>query len=42
LSAIPYELYREIMHEIGSCELQEIDMVIHLDNRETISPIGIV
>jgi hypothetical protein len=23
-SAIPYELYREIMHEIGSCELEDI------------------
>jgi hypothetical protein len=27
-SAIPYELYREIMHEIGSCELEEINVVI--------------
>jgi hypothetical protein len=26
-SAIPYELYRESMHEIGSCELEEIDVV---------------
>jgi hypothetical protein len=42
LSAIPYELYREIMHEIGSCELEEIDVVIQLANRETISPIDIV
>jgi hypothetical protein len=41
-SAIPYELDREIMHEIGSCELEDIDVVIHLANRETISPIGIV
>jgi hypothetical protein len=41
-SAIPYELYKEIMHEIGSCELEDIDMVIQLANRETISPIGIV
>ena len=41
-SAIPYELYREIIHEIGSCELEEIDVVIQLANRETISPIGIV
>ena len=41
-SDIPYELYREIMHEIGSCELEEIDVVIQLANRETISPIGIV
>jgi hypothetical protein len=28
ISAIPYELYREIMHEIGSCEHEEIDVVI--------------
>ncbi|KAK1661022.1 hypothetical protein QYE76_049181 [Lolium multiflorum] len=42
VSAIPYELYKEIMHEIGSCELEDIDVVIHLANRETISPIGIV
>jgi hypothetical protein len=41
-SAIPYELYKEIMHEIGSCELEDIDVVIQLANRETISPIGIV
>jgi hypothetical protein len=41
-SAIPFELYKEIMHEIGPCELEEIDVVIQLANRETISPIGIV
>jgi hypothetical protein len=41
-SSILYELYREIMHEIGSCELEDIDVVIQLSNRETISPIGIV
>src|SRR3954468_10058687 len=41
-SAIPYELYREIMHEIGPCELEDIDVVIHLANKETICPIGIV
>ena len=41
-SAIPYEIYKEIMHEISPCELEEIDVVIHLANRETISPIGIV
>jgi hypothetical protein len=41
-SAIPFELYREIMHEIGPCELEEIDVVIQLANRKTISPIGIV
>jgi hypothetical protein len=27
-SDIPYELYKEIMHEIGSCELEDIDVVI--------------
>jgi hypothetical protein len=42
LGAIPYELYRDIMHKIGSCELEEIDVVIQLANRETSSPIGIV
>ncbi|KAK1604472.1 hypothetical protein QYE76_028145 [Lolium multiflorum] len=42
ISAIPYELYTEIMHEIDSCELEDIDVVIQLANRETISPIGIV
>ena len=41
-SAIPLELYKEIMHEIGPCELEEIDVVIQLANRETISPTGIV
>jgi hypothetical protein len=41
-SAIPYDLYREIMHEIVPCELEEIDVVIQLANRETVLPIGIV
>jgi hypothetical protein len=41
LSAIPYELYREIMHEIAPCELEDIDVVIQLANRETVLPIGI-
>ncbi|KAK1617212.1 hypothetical protein QYE76_022729 [Lolium multiflorum] len=30
VSAIPYELYTEIMHEIGSCELEDIDVFIWL------------
>ncbi|KAK1697900.1 hypothetical protein QYE76_014597 [Lolium multiflorum] len=34
ISAIPYELYTEIMHEIGSCELEDID-VQHLENSES-------
>jgi hypothetical protein len=41
-SAIPYELYREIMHEIAPCELEDIDVVIQLANRETVLPIGII
>jgi hypothetical protein len=41
-SAIPLELYREIRHEIAPCELEEIDVVIQLANRRTISPLGIV
>jgi hypothetical protein len=41
-SSILYELYRKIMHEIGSCELEDINVVIQLSNRGTISPIGIV
>jgi hypothetical protein len=30
------------MHEIAPCELEEIDVVIQLANRQTISPFGIV
>src|SRR4051812_7880459 len=41
-NAIPYEHYKEIMHEIGPCELEDIDVAIKLANRETISPIVIV
>src|ERR1041385_5084210 len=41
-SAIPYSLYQEIMGEISPCELEEIDVTIHLANKATISPIGIV
>jgi hypothetical protein len=41
-SAIPLELYKEIMHKITPCELKDIDVVIQLANRETVLPIGIV
>jgi hypothetical protein len=41
-SVIPFELYKEIMYEIAPCELEEVDVVIQLANRATISPIGIV
>jgi hypothetical protein len=30
------------MHEITPCELEDIDVVIQLANRETVLPIGIV
>jgi hypothetical protein len=41
-SAIPFELYKEIMHKIARCELEDIDVVIQLANRETVLPIDIV
>src|SRR4051812_45958276 len=30
------------MHEIGPCELEDIDVVIHLANREQVCPIGTI
>src|SRR4051812_40049721 len=30
------------MHEIQSCEIEDIDATIHLANKQTISPVGIV
>ena len=41
-SAIHYDLYKEIMHEIAPVELEGIDVTIKLANRDTISPVGIV
>ena len=41
-SAIPYDLYKEIMHDIAPVELEDIDVTIKLANRDTIKPIGIV
>ena len=41
-SAIPYSLYKEIMHDIAPAELEDIDVTIKLANRDTISPMGIV
>ena len=41
-SALPYDLYKEIMHDIALVELEGIDVTIKLANRDTISPIGIV
>src|ERR1041385_8724507 len=36
-SAIPFTLYQEIMHEIQPCEIEDIDVTIHLANKQTIS-----
>ena len=41
-SAIPYSLYKEIMHDIAPVEIENIDVTIKLANRDTISPMGIV
>jgi hypothetical protein len=30
------------MHEIGACELEDIDVVVQLANRETVWPLGVV
>src|SRR3954462_1629315 len=42
VSAIPYRIYKEIMHDIAPAEIEDIDVTIKLANRDTISPIGIV
>ena len=41
-SAIPYDLYKEIIHDIAPAEIEDIVVTIKLANRDTISPIGIV
>ena len=41
-SAIPYDLYKEIKHDIAPVELEDIDVTIKLTNRDTIKSIGIV
>src|SRR4051812_43754713 len=42
VSAIPFSLYQEIMREIQPCEIEDIDVMIHLANKQTIFPFGIV
>ena len=42
ISAIPFSLYQEVMHDISPVEIEEIDVTIKLANRDTISPLGIV
>ena len=41
-SAIAYDLYKEIMHDIAPTEIEDIDVTIKLANMDTIKPIGIV
>ena len=39
-SAIPFDLYKEIMHHIAPAEIEDIDVTIKLANRDTILPMG--
>ena len=41
-SAIPYDLYKEIMHDIAPAEIEDIDVTIKLANRDTIKPVGLL
>ena len=41
-SAIPYDLYKEIMHDIAPVELEDIDVTIKLANRDTIKLLGLL
>ena len=41
-NARPYDIYKEIMHDIAPVELEDIDVTMKLANRDTIKPIGIV
>ena len=41
-SAFPFSLYQEVMNEITPCEIEDIDVIIQVANRKTISPVGIV
>jgi hypothetical protein len=42
ISAIPFSLYQEVMHDIAPAEIEDIDVTIKLANIDTISPLGIV
>ena len=35
VNAIPYTLYKEIMHDIAPVEIEDINVTIKLANRET-------
>ena len=42
VSAIPFNLYQEIMNDIAPAEIEDIDVTIKLANRDTITTLGIV
>jgi hypothetical protein len=42
VSAIPYSLYQEIMNDIAPAEIEDIDVTIKHDNRDTITPLGFI
>ena len=42
VSAIAFTLYQEIMNDIASAEIEDIDVTIKLANRDTITPLEIV
>ena len=42
VSAIPFSLYQEIKDEIAPAEIEDMNVTIKLDNRDTLSPIGIL
>ena len=39
-SAIPFDLYKEIMHDIAPAEIEDIVVTIKLANGVTIRPVG--
>ena len=41
-SAIPYDLYKEIMHDIAPIELEDIDVTIKLANRIPLNQLGLL
>src|SRR3954453_16707296 len=41
-SAIPFELYKQLVHEVGRCGIEPVDVAIQLANKETVFPLGIV
>jgi hypothetical protein len=42
VSVIPFTLYQEIRNDIAPAEIEDIDVIIKLANKDIISPLGIV